>query len=441
MGEPEYIETKSFPIVGIGSSAGGLKAITNFLKGIEEGKGIAYVLIPHLGRGSQSMLPSILKKRTVLEVLQVEDGMVVEKDKIYIIPSNWAMTVKDGHLKLTVLKNRPGLIHNIDFFFKSLAFEAVENGVAVILSGSGTDGTVGAKIVKAELGIVAVQEPREADFGSMPLTATLNKLPDIVEPANDIPKKIYEYFNNYKNILSLHKGILKKEPSIEIKEILNYMQYLTNIDLKLFNDTFITKRVLRRMALKNIDSFVKYFDFLKNNTEEILDLKTDFYIKLNHFFRGRESFEALKERVKQNFKDSSKKEFKVWVLGCATGEEAYTTGMVVQECFEEIGKPIKITVIGTDADRETLEIARPGRYPLAIENDIDKERIEKFFTKRNHYYFIKKGFRKNFLFDIYNPATDKPLAGIDILSGRDFMRDYKEEVQQNYLPIFKDCLN
>lgn len=424
-----------FPIVGLGASAGGLEAFEQFFRRIPARSGMAFVLVQHLDPAHVSILTTILQRSTAMPVVEAEDKMKVEPNSVYVIPPNRDMTVLHGVLQLVIPKDPHGHRMPIDIFMRSLAEDQGEFAIGVILSGTGTDGTQGLRAILGAGGITYVQKPETAKYGGMPSSAILSGFATYVSPIEDLPGILLS------GIRTLE--INKEEPPApssadNMSRILTLLRLGTGHDFSCYKKSTIRRRIARRMSLHNIDDLGVYARYMKEHSTEAHLLFKELLINVTNFFRDAEAFAVLKADIIPQLFESKPADFvlRVWVAGCATGEEAYSIAILLREHMEETRQQFKIQIYGTDLDEDAIVIARSGIFPLNIAQDISRERLQRFFVKQDSGYQIKKEIRELVIFAVQNVIKDPPFTKLDLLCCRNLMIYLEPELQNLLIPRF-----
>lgn len=385
-----------FPIVGIGASAGGLEAFESFFTAMPADSGMAFVLISHLDPTHISILPELIQKKTQMEVHRITDGLTIQPNMIYVIPPNKDMAILNGALHLMDLPHPRGFNLPIDSFFKSLAQDQGADAVGIILSGTGSDGSLGVRQIKGELGMVMVQDEDSAKYAGMPRSAIATGLVDYVLPVDKMPEALVKYTRHA--FVEPRDKIAKDEKKIQsvLQKIYILLRTHTNHDFSLYKKNTIIRRVERRMHVHQIDNIQDYQTYLTRSEREIHVLFKDLLIGVTSFFRDPEAFAVLKEKYLPELL-ADKPEgamIRIWVAGCSTGEEAYSMAILVQECMEKMKRHFNVQIFATDIDPDAINTARSGLYPLSISADLDTVRLKQFFTKEdNHYKRVLKPFK------------------------------------------------
>ena len=435
--------TDLFPIVGIGASAGGLEAFEQFLVNVAENSGMAYIVIQHLDPTQKGMLPELLQRVSKIPVFQVKDQMNVRPNCVYVIPPNKSMSILKGLLYLFEPIEIRGLRLPIDFFLRSLAIDQQERSVGVILSGMGSDGSIGLHAIKENNGIVMVQDPTTAKFDSMPRNAIDSVLADIVAPVNELPAKLIELIKNTP-ILRLDQETEIKDKS-GLEKIIILLRTQTGNDFSLYKKNTLYRRIERRMGIHKIDKIISYVHFLQENPAEVEILFKELLIGVTNFFRDTPAWEKLKESILPDIladaKDGSI--LRAWIPGCSTGEEAYSLAIVFKEALEKASKNKGITlqIFATDLDENAVETARKGLFPANIITDVSQSRLNRFFIKTEDGYRINTEIREMIVFAQHNIIMHPPFTKIDILTCRNLLIYLDSELQKKLLGLFYYSLN
>ena len=434
--------TQDFPVVGIGASAGGLAAFEAFFSAIpkDSNSGMAFVLVQHLDPNHKSILTELIGRYTDMPVYEVKDGMVVQPDCVYVIPPNHNMFFESGTLQLQKMTNEHGQRLPIDLFLHSLAQSNQELAIGIILSGTGSDGTLGVREIKAEGGMVMVQSPESSEYDGMPRSAIATGLVDyILEPA-EMPAQLIAYVTQ----------IFGKRPQMtpktedSMKKILNLLRIQTGHDFSHYKQNTVIRRIDWRIDIKNIKSLDEYVSYLEKEPAEVEALFNELLIGVTSFFRNPTAFEALQKKVIPNLFTSKHPDsaIRIWVPGCSTGEEAYSIGILLQEQMEMLKRVFKIQIFATDISRRAIEDARRGVYPPSISIDISPERLERFFIKDSAgIYSIQKSIRDMIVFSEHDIIKDPPFSKLDLLSCRNMLIYMDGELQKKLIPLFHYALN
>jgi chemotaxis methyl-accepting protein methylase len=433
----------SFPIVGIGASAGGLEALEEFLRNVPPNCGIAYVVVQHLDPTHEGMLVELLQRVTPMPVAQVTDQMVVQRDRVYVIPPNAELSLLHGTLHLLPLRAPRGLNLPIDLFFRSLAEDQQERSIGVILSGMGSDGTLGLRAIKEKAGASFVQALASAKFDGMPHSAIDAGLADVIAPVGELPGRIVSYCS-HAHVAQSRVHVEDKAQSA-LEKIFIILRTHTGNDFTLYKRSTIERRIDRRMGLHQIDGLNSYVRFLRENPSEVDLLFQELLIGVTSFFRDPTEWETLKRDVLPGLISvrAASGVVRAWVAGCSTGEEAYSLAMVIKEALEPFKgtKHVSVQIFATDLDRQAIDRARQGRYPENIVADVSPERLRRFFVREETGYRIGKEIRESVVFAPQNIVMDPPFTKVDILSCRNLLIYLAGDLQKRLIPLFHYCLN
>jgi two-component system CheB/CheR fusion protein len=433
----------NFPVVGIGASAGGLGAFEEFFLAIpaDTKMGMAFVLVQHMAPDYKSMLSDILRRYTKMQVYDVKDEMTVKPDCVYVIPPNMDMIIMDGMLHLVEPAEVRGQRTPIDFFLRSLASDQQERSIGILLSGTGSDGTQGVRAIKAEGGMVMVQDPESSEYNGMPLSAIDTGLVDYILKPGEMPGQLRDYVSH----MFGEKAHQLSNDQRAMKIIFNQLLSRTGHDFSQYKHKTIDRRIRRRMAINNIKLIEGYANYLQQKPEEIKALFHDLLINVTSFFRNPNVFDSLKEQVIPHLFDgkSANTAIRVWVVGCSTGEEAYSIGILLQEHMSKLKRTFKVQIFATDIDTRTIEQARKGVYTASISADITPERLERFFTHdpELNTYTIQKKIRDMILFSEHDVIKDPPFSKLDLISCRNLLIYMDKEMQKKVIPMFHYALN
>ncbi len=437
------VKSTLFPIVGIGASAGGLEALEQLLGNVPDNSGMAYVVIQHLDPTQEGMLPELLQRISKLEVFRVKDRMKVQPNCVYVIPPNRSMSILKGSLYLFEPIEARGLRLPIDFFLRSLADDQKEHAVAIILSGMGSDGSIGIGAIKEKNGIVMVQEPETAKFDSMPRNAINSGFVDVVASPREIHLKLTEFLDHVP-IVRPDAGTGKSNKSA-LEKIIILLRTHTGNDFSLYKKNTVYRRIERRMSVHKIDEINSYVHFLQENPKEVHILFKELLIGVTGFFRDPVVWEKLKETIipAKIDKHQANSTFRAWIPGCSTGEEAYSLAIVFKEVMEQINPHggFTIQIFATDLDNEAIETARKGIFPVNIEADVSPKRLSRFFTKTDDGYRINTEIRETIVFAQHNVIMHPPFTNIDFISCRNLLIYLDPELQKKLLGLFFYSLN
>ncbi|ATG90140.1 chemotaxis protein CheB [Methylomonas koyamae] len=429
------------PIIAIGASAGGLDALEHFFAQVPPASGVAFVVIQHLDPNHQGMLPELLQRVTPLTVIQAGDRMAVKPDWIYVIPPNKDLSILHGKLHLLEPQALRGLRLPIDAFFRALADDQYERAIGVILSGMGSDGTLGLRAIKENAGLALVQAPESAQFDSMPRSAIDAGLADIVAPPHELWAKILAYLQHSPRGLHAvtNMGLELKSRSA-LEQIVILLRERTGNDFSLYKKNTIYRRIERRMGLHQVDAIAKYVRYLRENPQELDLLFKELLIGVTSFFRDPAVWESLKnEAIPALLAEyPAGKALRAWVPACSTGEEAYSLAMIFKEVLAETPSPLpfKLQIFATDLDQDAIDKARQGLYPANIAGDISEDRLSRFFTIDGSGYRIKKEIREMVIFAPHNVIMAPPFTKLDLLCCRNLLIYLSQELQQKLILLF-----
>jgi two-component system CheB/CheR fusion protein len=436
-----------FPIVGVGASAGGLEAFSHLLGHLPPDTGMAFLLVQHLDPRHESRLTDLLGKTTRMPVLEAAHGLGVRPDHVYVIPPNANMAIASGILHITPRPEGRGPHLPVDYLFRSLAEDQQAKAIGVVLSGTGSDGTLGLCEIKAVGGITFAQEEKSAKHSGMPHSAIDSGCVDFVLTPEQVADRLAE--------IGCHPYLAPAPPveapkekeaegDLQFKRILAAVRGVTGVDFTLYRDTTIRRRIMRRMALHGQQSLADYARRLDGDRTEVVALYHDLLINVTSFFRDPELFEALKGRVFPEIikGKSPTAPVRVWVPGCSSGQEAYSLAMTLLEFYDDKPARPPIQIFATDlSDQTSLEKARAGAYPESIEAEVAPERLCRFFRKEDHLYRIDKTIRDMCVFARQNVTADPPFSHLDLISCRNVLIYLATPLQKRVLPTFHYALN
>ena len=434
----------AFPIIGIGASAGGLEALEIFLKNVPQGSGMAFIIVQHLDPTHKGIMVELLQRATPMKVIQVQDGMPIEPDQVYVIPPNKDMSILHGTLHLLDPAAPRGLRLPIDFFFRSLADDLQDKSIGVILSGMGSDGTLGLRMIKEKAGGVFIQTPESAKFDGMPMSAIEAGLADVVAPVEELPGRIAAYIR-HAPLNHLDEQAMAERVQSGLEKIIILLRMQTGQDFSLYKKSTIYRRIERRMGLHQIDRIASYVRFLQENPQETELLFKELLIGVTSFFRDQAAWDQLRDDAIPSIltQNPAGGVVRAWVAGCSTGEEAYSLAIVMKEAVERL-KPtgsFSFQIFGTDLDRDAIDKARAGAYPANIVADVSPERLRRFFIKEEALYRVGKEIREKVIFAPQNVIMDPPFTKLDLLVCRNLLIYMTPELQKKLLPLFHYALN
>lgn len=436
-------EAYSFPIIGIGASAGGLDAIQTFFANIPSNNGLAFVIIQHLDPDHKSILADLVKLYTTMNVLQIVQGVEIQKNTVYIIPPGAEVTISNdiSHLNLEPKPKGPRL--PIDTFFTSLANRMKDKAIGIILSGTGTDGTLGLRAIKAENGVIFVQNPDEAKYNGMPSSAISTGLVDYVFNADKISEELLTCIR-YMNDLTGNVPIPEEYNQNFASKIFKLLKARVGHDFSSYKLNTIFRRIERRMRLVHLSRIDEYYNLLLTDQKELEELFNDFLIGVTNFFRDTEAFEYLKENIIPEIisRENDNHSLRIWIPGCSTGEEAYSIAMLFQEFLtDHFLFNFRIQIFATDIDMKSIEKARQAIYSENIEADVPENYLNKYFIKEGNTYQIKKSLRDSIVFAEQSIVKDPPFSKVDFISCRNLLIYLSNEQQEKIISTFHYSLN
>ncbi len=434
-----------FIMVGVGASAGGFKPLMELFRHIPADSGMAYAVILHLSPTHKSNLAELLQRETAMPVTQVHDAVKVEPNHIYVIPPSKNLMLEDGMIHLSEPEQVRGQRVPIDLFFRSLAEIYNNSAIAIVLSGAGADGTLGMRHIKEHGGLTIVQDPREAEQESMPRSAINSGVVDFVLPIAEIPEKLLSLRENAEQIvLPPPEAPASREKGADaLGEVLALVRTRSGHDFSSYKRSTILRRIERRLQVNEVKDIPSYLTFLREHQEEVYALLRDMLISVTSFFRDREAFECLEHEVVPRLFDgkTALDQVRVWVTGCATGEEAYSMAILLCEHAARMSDPPKVQVFATDIDEGALARARNGVYPDTIAADVLPERLKQFFTREGDHYHVKKDLREVVLFAPHNILRDPPFSRLDLINCRNLLIYLTREIQERVQEIFHFALH
>lgn len=441
---------KRFPIVGIGASAGGLEAFTSLLEELPTDIGMAFVLVQHLDPTHESALPGILARATAMPVQQVTNDLRIEPNHVYVIPPNSELFISNGSLRLRPRSKATGAPHPIDTFLESLAEDAQDCAIGIVLSGTASDGTQGLTAIKAEGGITFAQD-KSAKYDSMPRSAIATGSVDFILSPGQIAQELAKIA---RHPCFSEAGTAKKRgkapegdrsaaaPKDEVfQRIFSFLREHRGVDFSYYKPNTFERRISRRMILRKVENFAEYADLLQADPAETDALYADVLIGVTSFFRNPEAFHALKKDVFPSLAEKAGDEpIRLWIAGCSTGQEVYSIAMAFSEFREKTKFASRLQIFATDLSEAALETARAGLYGPGLVADVSAERLQRFFIEEEGGYRIKKGLRESIIFARHNLVTDPPFSRMDIISCRNLMIYLESVLQKQVLPLFHYAL-
>ncbi|PKM35009.1 MAG: chemotaxis protein CheR [Gammaproteobacteria bacterium HGW-Gammaproteobacteria-10] len=428
-------------VVAIGASAGGLDALERFFDKLPINSGAAFVVIQHLSPDHKSMMDNLLARHTAMPVLMAENGMQIKPNQVFLIPPGKNMTVAGSQLCL-LPKNPHGLSLPIDLFFTSLSKEFGKHSVGVILSGTGSDGTRGAVAINDAGGFLLAQDPETAKFDGMPRSVIATGLVDEVISPEMLAARIVGHVNNsIQPTVKLNDTgqTLLGDP---LEKTLHLLYQVGGINFKEYKSATVERRIERRMQVRHMRDLSNYLHLLESDRNEIITLKRDILIPVTSYFRDVETFELLEKTVIQTLVENNpdNQPLRVWVAGCATGEEAYTLSILFAEAFDKLRRWPLLKIFATDVEQQNIDFASAGVYPEAIANELSSERLERFFNRSGNQFVVKNEIRQHIVFARHNILDDPPFTRMNLVSCRNTLIYFDVAAQERALLCFQYAL-
>ena len=440
--EGEAESERNFHIVGVGASAGGLEALIQFFEAMPSDTGMAFVVVQHLSPDHKSLMGELLAKHTRMEILPVTDGMKVRPDCIHLPPPQKNLNLFNGSLLMTPSPAHRGLNLPIDVFFRSLAEDQEENAIGIILSGTGSDGTRGIQAIKKAGGMVMVQDERSAKFDGMPRSAIQTGMVDYVLPPGDMPETLLGFTRHPLIAGKRRESSPIASEETDMTKIVAMLRSRTGVDFTYYKQSTVIRRIERRMGIVGCVALSAYLAYLRENPEEVGALYKDLLIGVTKFYRDRDDFDYLREKVIPKIFENNREEkrIRVWVAGCSTGEEAYTIAILLQDYMDLMGTQYEIKVFATDIDRDAIEKASLGHYSAGIATDLNPRLLDRFFDKTEDGYAVKRHVREQVIFAIQNVLRDPPFTKLDLITCRNLLIYLQNNLQRDVLHIFDFAL-
>ncbi len=426
--------------VALGASAGGLEAIETFFTSMPPESGLGFIVVQHLSPDYKSLMVELLSKKTAMPVHRAEDGMLVEQNHVYLIPPKKNLTIFHGKLLLTEQEHSKGINLPIDVFLRSLAEDQGEKAVAIILSGTGSDGMRGVRTIKEYGGMVMVQDEESAKFDGMPRAAVSTGLSDFILPPEKMPRQLLSFMK--------HPYVAKSERSETLlgdedglTRIFAILRERCKVDFTYYKPSTVSRRIERRMSVNQIDNIREYVSYLQSYPSETTALYRELLIGVTSFFRDQEVFDRLAESgLPELFKDDTGREIRFWVAGCSTGEEAYSLAILAREAMDELGLHKELKIFATDIDRDAIQYAAAGLYPESIAADLSPRLLAKYFHKRDDSFQIARSIREMVVFAQHNLVKDPPFTNISLISCRNLLIYLQPILQRKVLEFFNFSL-
>ncbi len=429
-------------VVGIGASAGGLEPLQTFFRHARVDADLAYIVVSHLDPAHPSALVQLLQRETTMPVVEIEDGMRVGPNRVFVIPPNRFVAIKRGVLRLSRPNTKRGVRLPIDFMFRSLAEDQGDHAISVVLSGTGTDGTLGLRAVKGAGGLTLAQDEATAHYDSMPRSAVSTGAVDFVLPVDRMPEQLLRFIQHP---YATGTAFTAPEPQLNdhLDRIFAQLRRHTGHDFANYKRNTVLRRIERRMAVHQIAELADYARFLDQNRDEVVALFKELLIGVTSFFRDPDAFAALQAKVlPQIFAQKQPGDsLRVWVAGCSTGEEAYSLAILLAEELERAALSLKVQIFATDLDEDALEFARAALYPESIAADVSAERLAKFFTAEGQGFRIKKSIRETLVVAKQDLIHDAPFSKLDLISCRNLLIYMNQVLQRKIIPLFHYTLN
>ncbi|MEX2131811.1 MAG: chemotaxis protein CheB [Pseudohongiellaceae bacterium] len=427
-------------IVGIGASAGGLAALEQFLEQTPPDTGMAWIVVQHLDPTHKALLPELLQRVTRMPVSEVTQGIRIKGNHVYVIPPNTELSVVNSSLNLAKPAELRGMRLPINILFSSLASYCGEHAIAVILSGMGSDGTLGAQAIKAAGGLSVVQEPTSAQFDSMPKSVIAAGCADIIAPAAELPARILAFVKQLPNRTDIQEAAEDDAPTAPLQKIMLHLQRRTRHDFSLYKTSTLLRRIERRMAIHSLPSLARYAGFLGRNDQEVDLLFKELLIGVTSFFRDPAVWNHLAKNTLPELltRRTATPALRVWSIGCSTGEEAYSLAMVFTEVCERQPefRDFSLQIFASDLSSDAITIARQGHFPPAIKENISPARLAQFFTQHDTYYQINQNIRDMVLFARHDVALNPPFTRLDMIVCRNLLIYFDPMLQRRLLPLF-----
>ncbi len=430
-------------IVGIGASAGGLEALEQFFSNMPNDTDLAFIVIQHQDPKYRGLLAEIIQRYTEMPVRVVTENVPVQKNTVYVKPSNADLTIVKGVLTLAEPQIMHGIRMPIDMFFRSLAEDQNGKAIGILLSGMGSDGTLGIRALKERTGMVMAQEPSSSRFEVMPQSAITTGFVDYIASPEELPRLLLRYVKHIPHLLET-----RKEPDEILENILAKIFVMirarSGMEFSMYKRSTIRRRIERRMSLHQLTRMEDYVRYLQENPSEIDVLSKELLIGVTRFLRDPAAWQQLKEELLEVLKDKeSGTILRGWVIGCSTGEEAYSLAIILRECIESLNKmgELQFQIFATDVDSELINYARHGEYPANIAADVSAEHLERYFIKEDGTYRLRSELRETVIFARQNVIMDPPFTHLDVISCRNLLIYLSPQLQTKLIPLFHYSLN
>ncbi|HKY03645.1 MAG TPA: CheR family methyltransferase, partial [Blastocatellia bacterium] len=441
---PRRKNNHDFLTVGIGASAGGIKALEGLFQNMPVDAGMAFVVILHLSPEHESNLAALIQKWTPMRVIKVTQSIKVQPNHVYVIPPLMHLVMTDGHVTIREPEIKEGRRIPVDLFFRTLAGAYDVKSIGVVLSGTGTDGTLGLRHIKEAGGVSIAQDPAEAEHDGMPRSAINSGVVDFVLAVESIPEKLMALRRISESIQTPPESgkPLNEDDEDALRDVLAILRARTGNDFSNYKRSTILRRITRRLQVNAVKDIATYVVLLRERPSEVQELLSDMIISVTNFFRDSEAFKVLEKDIVPKLFDGKGEgdQVRVWVSGCATGDEAYSLAILLLEYAERLNIPPSIQVFATDIDQDSINSAREGLFPDSISADVSQERLKRFFTKEDEYYRVKTEVREVVLFAPHNILRDPPFSRLDLVSCRNVLIYLNRETQERVLELFHFAL-
>ena len=433
---------RDFHVAGIGASAGGLEALEAFFEALPPDTGMGFVVIQHLSPDFKSHMEELLARHTAMKILRVENGMEVQPNCVYLIPSKMEMVISEGRLLLTEKSKVRTLSHPIDQFFRSLANDLGRRSIGVILSGTGSDGSRGIREIHEAGGLVASQDELSAKFDGMPMNAQSTGAVDIVLPPHAIAEALVRYIEHGLSPEALADQDLVIHDFDGIEQVFYLLHQMHGLDFSLYKSSTVGRRVQRRVDLLNLGTLENYVTYIGEHSEEVNDLYKDLLIGVTKFFRDPDAFKLIEQKViPQLFKKSEDRtSIRIWVAGCASGEEAYTLAMLIDEEIRRRKVTMDVKIFATDAHHGSLQTAAKGVFPEESMDELTSARRDRYFRKKRDGYHVTRELREHVVFASHNVIRDAPFTQMDLVTCRNLLIYLQPDAQKKALAMFHFAL-
>lgn len=426
----------NFYVCGVGASAGGLEALQEFFKSVSLHSGISYVVVQHLSPDYKSLMDELLARYTRLPIRKIENGMNLEPDVIYLIPPKQNLTVFHGKLLLEENHLNRSVNMPIDIFFRSLASDFGKRSIGVILSGTGSDGTLGIKAIKEAGGMVMVQDEKTARFDGMPKSSIATGLVDMILPPANMPEAIVNYIRHpFINTANAMEDAIAGNDGL-IARLMSIIREHSGVDFSFYKENTLNRRLERRMGITRTKGLEEYLELLRNNPQEREILYKEFLIGVTRFFRDEVAWQILEEKVLPSLLTKERKLIRFWIVGASTGEEVYSLALLIRKYLDQHGLDTEVKIFATDVDKHAIENAGNGYYPDSVVSDVESGMLQRFFVRKENGWLISESIRKMVIFAVHNILKDPPFSKIDFISCRNLFIYLKPEAQFRVLNLF-----